>query len=218
MLEKLFGSRSRVKILKIFLLNPDKKYYIRQLARDLKLQVNSIRRELGNLEEFGLLVSSDNNSINSQVLSNKFDLAKKSKKSTKKSNPSLNEKKYYWVNKDFILFSEIKTLIIKSQILAGESFIKNLRSVCDPQFILLSGMFVNNDNSPTDVLIVANIATEKLSQIIIDLELELGREVNFTVMDVAEFKYRQEVADVFLHSVLNSKRLVLLDKIFNSNN
>jgi hypothetical protein len=130
----------------------------------------------------------------------------------------LKKKKYYWVNKNFILFSEVKSLIVKSQILAGESFIKNLKLVCDPKFILLSGIFVNNENSPTDVLIVANIENNKLIKIISDLEQELSREVNFTVMDEAEFKYRQEVADVFLHSVLNARRIILLDKILNINN
>ena len=58
MLGNLFGSNARVKILKLFLLHPEKKYYIRQLARDLDLQVNSVRRELDNLEKFGLLKSS----------------------------------------------------------------------------------------------------------------------------------------------------------------
>ncbi len=217
MLEKLFGSKARVKILKNFLLNPDKKFYIRQLARDLKLQVNSVRRELSNLEEFGLLSSDDNNNINSNVLSNTLE-HKKNNKEREVKETGLKEKKYYWVNKSFILFSEIRSLIVKSQILAGESFIKNLKLVCDPKFILLGGIFVNNENSPTDVLIVANVENDKLIKIINDLEQELSREVNFTVMDEAEFKYRQEVADVFLHSVLNTRRIILLDKILNINN
>lgn len=214
MLEKLFGSVSRVKLLKIFLLNPDKKYYIRQLARDLKLQVNSVRRELGNLEEFGLLLSDGNNSINLPMVSN----GRKAPSAVKEKAPSLKEKKYYQVNKNFVLFTEIKSLIIKSQILAGESFIISLKKFCDPKFIMLSGMFVNNTNSPTDVLIVANIKKEDLLQIINDLEREMGREINFTLMDEEEFKYRQEIADVFLHSLLNSRRMILLDKILDIEN
>lgn len=210
MLEKLFGSKTRVKILKIFLLNPDKKFYLRQLSRDLKLQVNSIRRELVSLEEFGLLISS-NNSTNLSTLSNKST----SKKKTKKE-PALNEKKYYWVNKNFILFHEIKSLISKSQIMAGENFIINLKSICDPYFILLSGMFVNTDKSPTDILVVADVDKDKLVQVINEMELEIGHPINFTVMDKEEFKYRQEVADVFLHSVLNSKKIILLDKILDN--
>ncbi|MFA5644634.1 MAG: hypothetical protein WC928_03885 [Patescibacteria group bacterium] len=212
MLEKLFGSKSRVKILKTFLLNVDKKYYIRQVARESRLQVNSVRRELSNLEEFGLLSSSDNNSIKIDNLSNKS----KSKKGKTTKDVGFKDKKYYWVNKNFILFSEIRSLMIKAQILAGESFIQRLKEISSPKFILLGGIFVNNDNSPTDVLIVADIDKEKLVEIISELESELGKEINFTVMDEKEFKYRQELADVFLHSILNSKRIVLLDKILDN--
>ena len=57
MLAKLFGSNSRVKILKLFLMRTNDKFYIRQIARDLGLQLNSVRRELENLEKFGLLIS-----------------------------------------------------------------------------------------------------------------------------------------------------------------
>ena len=212
MLEKLFGSKTRVKLLKIFLVNPDEKYYIRQLARTLKTQVNSIRRELTNLEEFGLLTSVDNDSINYDNLSNKKNSGKKKIKEVAKS---LKEKKYYSVDKNFLLFSEVKALIIKSQILSGENFIISLKEICNPKFILLGGIFLNNDNAPTDILVVADIKAEKLIPIISDLEVELGRELNFTLMDEKEFKYRQEVADVFLHSVLNSKKVILLDKILN---
>ena len=203
MLEKLFGSRARVRLLKHFLLNSDQEFYIRQLARDLDLQVNSVRRELINLEDFGLLSSKTNNSTKNEDLSNDSKAL------------TWQERKYYRLRTDFILYSEIKSLIVKSQILAGESFIKKLKAAGEPQFILLSGIFVNNPNSPTDVLIVAKIEKEQLIKIINDLELDLGREVNFTVMDEEEFKYRQEVADVFLHGVLNSKKIILLDKILN---
>lgn len=230
MLEKIFGSKARVKILKAFLMRPDEKFYIRQLARDLKLQVNSVRRELVNLEDFGLLYS-DNNIKNSSLSSIDIDLGKqpivisqenkeddnKEIVSSKVVKKSIREKKYYQLNKNFILFSEIKSLIVKSQILSGESFIKKLKLICDPKFILLGGMFLNNDGASTDVLVVADVEKEKLVKIIQDLEFELNKEVNFTVMDEKEFKYRQEVADVFLHSVLNSKKIVLLDKILNVN-
>jgi hypothetical protein len=160
-----------------------------------------VRRELNNLEDFGLLSSTGNDSTKNDDLSNDSKVS------------GLQERKYYRVRTDFILYSEIKSLIIKSQILAGESFIEKLKTVGEPQFILLSGLFVNNPSSPTDVLIVAKIKKEHLLKIINDLEFDLGREINFTVMDEEEFKYRQEVADVFLHSVLNSRKIILLDKI-----
>ena len=133
MLGHLFGSNARVKILKIFLLHPEEKYYIRQLARKLKLQVNSIRRELENLEKFGLLVS--RTSTGEEPVDTKQDLKDlfvgkivKAKKS-KTDSSTKQEKKYYQANNDFVLFEEIKALIVKSQVLYEKDFINKLQKL-----------------------------------------------------------------------------------------
>ena len=57
MLEHLFGSKTRVKLLQLFLNNPDQPYYLRELTRKLKTQLNSIRREINNLEKLGIIKS-----------------------------------------------------------------------------------------------------------------------------------------------------------------
>ena len=59
MLEQLFGSKTRVKLLQLFLNNPKKDYYLRQLAREIKGQLNSVRREVNNLEKIGIIVAQD---------------------------------------------------------------------------------------------------------------------------------------------------------------
>ena len=56
-LEHLFSSKVRLKLLSLFLLNPDQAYYVRELTRQLSERINSIRRELENLEKLGLLTS-----------------------------------------------------------------------------------------------------------------------------------------------------------------
>jgi DNA-binding transcriptional regulator YhcF (GntR family) len=209
MLDSFFGSKARVKVLKLFLLNPEKKYYLRQLARDLGLQVNSVRRELKNLETFGLLMSaSPNNTTILPVASNKKSTASKTK--TVARNTS-QDKKYYQVNKNFVLFPEIKSLILKAQILAGKDFVEDVRKVCTPRLLVLSGIFVGNLSIPTDILMVAKVAKNRLAEPIKKLEQELGREINYTIMDDAEFKYRQEIADVFLHTILENKKIVLVN-------
>ena len=57
MLEQIFGSKTRVKLLHIFLSNPEEWFFVRELTRKLKQQVNSVRVELKNLEDVGLLLS-----------------------------------------------------------------------------------------------------------------------------------------------------------------
>lgn len=206
MIEGFFGSKTRVKILRQFLLNVEDKYYLRQLARDLSLQVNSVRRELKHLESCGLLVSANlNNSTLSKIKSND-DGDKLPAKSVS------SDKKYYEVNKEFILFPEIRALILKSQTLVGQNFLNELQEICSPKLLILTGVFVAQKNLPTDMLLVANVPRVKLLELIKKLEAELGKEINYTLMDENEFRYRQEIVDVFLNKVLESKKIVLINE------
>jgi hypothetical protein len=202
MLSKLFGSHSRVKILKAFLFHPDERYYIRQLSRDLSLQVNSVRRELENLEEFGLLLSET-----ASGLTGKEDEIIGEKSSDRQ------EKKFFRVNKDFHLFEDIKGLIIKSQLLHKDDFSKDLLKAGSIKLLILAGVFVNDFKSPTDVLIVGKVNKDKLLKIIRDLEKELGREVNFTLLTATEFKYRRDIADIFLYDLLEKEKIIVIDEI-----
>ncbi len=207
MLGKLFGSNARVKILKAFLFHPEKKYYIRQLARNLKLQVNSVRRELENLEKFGLLIPSERAGEDGQGDSHNHGAEEN------ESDHGNQEKKYYQVNTDFTLFGEIKDLIVKAQILHKDDFINKLKRAGKIKLLILTGVFVNNQNSPVDILIVGRIDRPKLLRLIRELQKELGREINFTVMDQREFRYRREMTDVFLYNVLEGKKIVAVDEM-----
>jgi predicted transcriptional regulator len=201
MLSKLFGSNSRVKILKAFLFHPDERFYIRQLSRDLDLQVNSVRRELENLEEFGLLISESASG------------ADKPDALVEEKNSDHQEKKYYRVNQNFPLFEDVKGLIIKSQILHKDDFAKDLLKTGSIKLLVLAGVFVNDFKSPTDVLIVGKVNKDKLLKVIRDLENELGREVNFTLLTAVEFKYRRDIADVFLYNFLEKEKIIVIDEI-----
>ena len=198
MLEKLFGSKARVKILKLFLLNPTDKFYIRQLARDLKLQLNSVRRELENLEHFGILTS---------------DIKKDEAGDGENKITGGQEKKYFRANPDFVLFDEIKALIIKAQILYEKDFVKKLQAMGKIKLLVLTGIFVNNPNTLIDILLVGKINKIKLMKLIKELEIELGKEINFTVFEPHEFKYRRDITDIFLYGVLDGRKMVVIDEI-----
>jgi predicted transcriptional regulator len=54
---RLFSSRTRVKLLEIFLLRPEREVHVREICRLTGLNINAVRRELANLEDLGLLMS-----------------------------------------------------------------------------------------------------------------------------------------------------------------
>ena len=55
--EKLFGSKTRAKLLRLFFESPSKSYYVREITRVIDEQINSVRRELLNLEGIGVIKS-----------------------------------------------------------------------------------------------------------------------------------------------------------------
>lgn len=197
MLAKLFGSVARVKILKLFLLNSDASYYIRQVSRHLGLQPNAVRRELENLEGMGLLSSHQ---------------GEESDEAADDDKPGKNDRKYFQANKSFVLFNEIKDLIIKGQILCEKDFTDKLRKLGTIKLLILSGLFVNDKQAPVDMLIVGNFNKDKVAKLVKNLEDELVNEVNYSLLSEEEFAYRRQVTDVFLYSVLEGKNIVVIDE------
>lgn len=223
MLSNLLGSKARVKILKLFLLNTEEKYYIRQIARNLDLQVNSVRRELENLEKFGLLLAEPptyiaddyllNNNINSKSgEENRMEKSKLIEKKKEKKENSKQDKKYYHLNKNFVLYNEIKALITKSQILAGKNFIKSLQKISQPKYLALTGVFVNQD-FPIDIFIVGRVNKKKFEKTISNLEKEIGKEINYSIMDLKEFQYRQGITDIFVYDIMQTKKIILINNL-----
>ena len=100
MLEQLFGSRTRVKLLRLFLTNPTVPFYVREISRKVDEQLNSVRRELANLTRLGVV-----GSIAEQ------------------------DKKYYQLNTSFVLAQELKAVLLKSQLLMEQDLIKRIREL-----------------------------------------------------------------------------------------
>lgn len=196
MLDAIFSSVARVKILNLFLLSSEKKYLPIQLARDFNISLAIIRHELDNLVKFGLL--------NEEV---EPDSAKIKRKNLKKI------EKLYSVNTNFLLYSEIKAVFVKAQILFSQKFIIGLKKISQPSFIALTGLFTNYPEAQTDILIVGTIRRSAFLKLLKDLENDLGREINYTIMSEREFIYRRELMDIFLYNILEGRTLVLLDNL-----
>jgi predicted transcriptional regulator len=193
MLEQLFGSKTRVKLLRLFLNNPDQQFYLRELARRLKTQLNSVRREMDNLEKIGIV---------KVRLDDGEPVIEKG-----------GQKKYFLANIDFILFPELKALFMKSQLLLEKSFVSKIESLARPQLFILTGIFVGSKEMATDMLIVGNINRDKLAAVIKAFERDFGQNINYTVMSLQEFSYRRDITDKFLYDILEGEKITIVDKL-----
>lgn len=198
MLEQLFGSKIRVKLLRLFLANPNKKYFLRELARILGAQINSVRREVENLASLGIL---------KEVLSAKSDEAGEDEKGDN------IQKKYFQADKEFPLFSELKSLVLRAHLIIKSGILREIMDEGNIYYLVLTGLFVNTDDSSTDILIVGKVKKERIEKIVNKFEKDLDRSINYTIMPRSEFNYRREITDRFLYNILEGEKIVIIDKI-----
>lgn len=198
MLENLFGSRTRVKLLKLFLLE-EGDFYVREIAKITGEQLNSVRRELENLEKLGLIVSID---PKLRVCSPRD-----------KDNFNAEKRKFYSAHKSFVLYEDLKNLFLKSRLLVEREIAIELSKLGKVKFLALSGFFVDDKNAKTDVLIVGQINKNKLKGLINKISKEFGKEIRYTSMNMQEFKFRNNITDKFLFEVLEGKKIVVVDNL-----
>ncbi|MAF13938.1 MAG: hypothetical protein CMI53_03525 [Parcubacteria group bacterium] len=209
MLEQLFGSKTRVKLLRVFLNNPNQPYYLRELARKLKTQLNSVRREVNNLEKIGILKSVQLVPIGDSQEDPGSDKPKK-----KKMPPKVKgSKKYFLADSDFILYPELKGLLLKAQLLLERDFVGRIEKMAKVKLFLLTGIFVGVEGFVTDILLVGTVNKKGLAKIVSNFEKELGRSINYTVMTQPEFKYRHDITDRFLYDILEGRKIVIVDQL-----
>ena len=199
MLEQLFGSKTRVRLLRLFLSNQDEAYFVRELTRKIGAQINAVRNELDNLLQMDL-VEIDEHFAD--------DVSGKSKRGR-----SSQQRKYYRLNKSAILYPELRSLFLKSRVLLEKDLIKKITKSGSVSYFALLGYFVGEDDAPTDALIVGRVKKEKLTTMMRNFEREIGREINYTVMTPQEFRYRKDLTDRFLYGILESRKIVVCDTI-----
>ena len=183
MLKQLFSSRVRVKLLTIFLTNPDARFYTRQLSRLLEESPYAVQRELHRMESIGLL----------------------------EVEPEANIK-YYAVDKSCPIYPELKNIILKTAGL-GDTLREGLTGLGNVEQAFVYGSVAAGEEdslSDIDLMLVGEVDLLELSEIIARLEGQLGREINYMALTPAELSQRIADADPFIGNVLAGPKIILI--------
>lgn len=184
-LEKLFDSPVKVKLLKLFLRNPDQFFTLSEVRKRTKSDLSACRSQIIKLESIKFL------------------------KSRVKS-----KKKEYTVNPAFDFYKELSTLVLKSSPASKKKILKRIRGLGKINLAVLSGVFMNTDIARVDLLIVGDgIKNSKLSSFFKDLEAEIGKEIDYVVLSTKDFKYRFDMFDRFIRDVLEKPHEKLINKL-----
>jgi len=186
-IEKLFGSKTRAKLLKLFFENPTKSYYVREMTRVIEEQINSVRRELLNLESIGII-----------------------------KNETFDNKVYYAANMKHP-YARPLTEIFATKISSGkpqdvhrsgwDEYVRPVRKY-------LTALVVTNrvpGEEGVDLMIVGDDRTKRLSHWAEVIEKKKGKPLNYVIFSKEDFIYRLSVRDKFVQEVLEMEITDVLD-------
>ena len=185
--ERLFGSKTRAKLLTLFFENPNKTYYVREITRVIGEQINSVRRELLNLESIGI--------IKNETFDNKIYYA---------SNP---KHPFY---KPFVEIFSRKVDMLKDHDFRESSWDEMIRSVKK----YLKALVVTNrlpGQDGIDLLIIGDDKTKKLSRWAEIVEKKQGKPLNYVIISKDDFLYRMSVRDRFIMEIFDLEISEIID-------
>ena len=185
--EKLFGSKTRAKLLKLFFENPEKSFYVREMTRVIDEQINSVRRELLNLESIGVI-----------------------------KNETFDNKVYYSANNKHPFARPLVEIFSKKIDTTREKDVRETtwEEYCRPVKNYLRGLIVTNrlpGQDGVDLLIIGNDKTKKLTRWAEVIEKKQGKPINYVIMSADDFSYRKSVKDRFLEDIFEMEITEIID-------
>jgi hypothetical protein len=183
MFSDLITSKTRVKLLNVFLTQPQEMYHVRECVRRTNEEINAVRRELLLLEKKGVL----------------------------QREPRAN-RVYYSLSKDYPFYFDLLKISAKT-IGLGASILENRAKLGKIKFAMFSGKFIRRikeSAEDVDLIIVGTIVLPELAILVRNEETRLGTEINYTAMTEEEFRFRKQRNDPFLVGILYGSRVMLI--------
>ncbi len=176
-------SKVRVKMIEMFFTRQSEMYYVREITREIKEEINAVRRELDRMLSCGIL------------------------KSEQRGN-----RLYYSLNSKYLYFQELQQMVAKGTGL-GDKIRKARRKLGTVSFVMFSARFIKGlppRNNEVDLLVVGDIVLPELEQLVKQQEALLGREINYAVFNDDEFEFRKTRRDPFIMDVLFGSRVMII--------
>ncbi|PIR45017.1 MAG: hypothetical protein COV10_01685 [Candidatus Vogelbacteria bacterium CG10_big_fil_rev_8_21_14_0_10_51_16] len=193
LLGKLFGSIDRVKIMRLFLMNPDKAFTKASVSRRSKVAARTLTRELRLLSDLKFI---------------------KQKQGVEEEEGGSGRKKGWQLDRSFPLLTPVNHLLFNTEPFRNDELVKKFKGAGRIRLIVTAGIFIQGENSRADILIVGdNLKRRALTNALRSIEAEVGRELTYGIFETEEFKYRLTVYDKFVRDLLDYPHEVVLDKL-----
>lgn len=200
-LAKLFGSDTKVKLMRLFLFNPDVAYSSSEITEKSKSNKNDVKKEINSLLAVGIIKKK---TINRDVH------VKKGKKVTIKKITEIG----YTLDIKFPYLQSLKNLLIMVSLHANDSLIKKFSNVGRIKLFIASGVFIQEWDTRVDLLVVGDdLNMTKLDAVMKTIEAEVGKEIVYSAFETNDFEYRHGMHDRLIRDILDLPHTTLVDKL-----
>jgi len=191
---KLLGP-VRLKVLRFFLQHEEGAFEDKDIAKRLKISLPALRKELKFLLTLGLLKV-------------KMSLVVPTSTRSKR-----RKCKGWYIVKQPVL-GPLRRFLFNTVPFRHDEVLSRLKGVGKIKLLILAGVFIQNDESPIDILIAGDsLRRASIETILRSMEAEIGRELNYAVFDTDDFLYRMEAFDKFIREVLESPHQKVINRI-----
>jgi hypothetical protein len=200
-LSKLFSTEGRVKVMRLFLFNPETSFVLEQIIEKAKISKREAETELD------LLVKSEMVKVRKSVQIVSVKHKGKMKQLKKKID-------HFQLDEGFEYLLPLQNLLINTRPLRKEEIMKRLSSVGKLKMVIVAGVFTQNPESRVDLLIVGdNLKKGSMEKVVRNMEAEIGKELTFASFETADFHYRLGMYDKLIRDILDYPHQKLLDKL-----
>ncbi|MEI6057640.1 MAG: hypothetical protein WCQ60_01555 [bacterium] len=200
-LSKLFGSAAKVKLMRLFLFNPETAYTTKEITNRAKISTREAQKELATLISFGI--------VRIKPVRREINVRRRKKIVVKKI-----EEKGYTLNPKFAYLTALKSLLTSASVHADESLTQKFAKIGKVKVLIATGVFLQRWDSRVDLLIVADeMSTVRLEKAIASLEAEIGKEISYSAFDTEDFEYRLGIHDRLIRDILDFQHTVLVDRL-----
>jgi len=200
-LAKLFGSETRVKLIRLFLFNAEISLSADEIIERTRSNKKEVKKEISSLMAVGI--------IKKKAIVREVSIKKGKKIVTKKIQDT-----GYGLDPKFPYLQALKNLLIMVSLHADDTLVKKFASVGRIKLFIASGVFIQEWDTRVDLLIVGDdLNLTKLETILKSIEAEIGKELSYSVFETEDFEYRHGMHDRLIRDIMDLPHTTLVDKL-----
>lgn len=183
-LARLFGGAEKVKLMRLFLLNPNFSFTVAEATGRCRISSRAAAvRELANLAALGLI-----------------------------QKKRLRRQIVWRLDRTFPIIAPLTGILKDDLISRQRELVRHFGRCGKLSLLVVSGVFIDQNDSRADLLLVGNLNRSGVERAIKRLEAEIGRELSYAVLTADDFNYRLTACDKFIRDIFDYPHVVVFDK------